>query len=100
MIIAAAQLTLLIPAVASLKGKRKALRSLKDRVKSRFNVAIAEVGALDRWQRAEIGVVTVGNDQRVLNAKMDKLLGYIESTGLVEPVSAQVEYIHTSGEWD
>ena len=98
MVIAALSLSVAIPEVASLKGKRKSIQALKDRVKARFNVSIAEVGALDLWQRAEIGVAAVANDQRMLNSKMDKLLNYIESTGLVEPLSAELEFIHLGEE--
>lgn len=104
MIIAALSLTLHLPGMNSLKGKRKQVLALKDRVKHRFNVSIAEVGALDKWQRAELGVAAVGNDERVLNSKMDKLLNYIESTGLAEPGEARLEFIHLdqadpSGNW-
>lgn len=95
MIIAAAHLNVLVPDVASLKGKRKAIRALKDRVRVRFNVSIAEVGAQNLWQRSELGLAAAGNDQRVLNSKMDKLLNYIESTGLVEVVGAELDFIHT-----
>ncbi len=95
MIIAALSLSLLIPEVSSLKGKRKVILALKDRIKARFNVSIAEVGALDLWQRARLGVVAVANDERMLNSKMDKLLNYIESTGLVEPLGADLDFIHT-----
>lgn len=100
MVIAALRLDLLVPGVASLKGKRKSILGLKERIKSRFNVSVAEIGSQNLWQRAEIGVVAVGNNERVLNSKMDKLLNYIESTGLVEPVSVGVEYIHLNGEWE
>ncbi|MBW1713160.1 MAG: DUF503 domain-containing protein [Deltaproteobacteria bacterium] len=99
MVIAVLRLSLLIPEAASLKAKRKVLHALKDRVKSRFNVSIAEVGTLDLWQKSEIGVTAVGNDQRALNSKMDKLLNFIESTALVEPVSAALEFIHVNQSW-
>jgi uncharacterized protein len=95
LVIAALSLTLLVPEVGSLKGKRKVIHSLKDRIKARFNVSIAEVGALDLWQKARLGVVAVANDERMLKSKMDKLLNYIESTGLVEPLSAELEFIHS-----
>lgn len=98
LIIAAAHLNVLVPDVASLKGKRKSILALKDRIKVRFNVSIAEVGAQNLWQRAELGVAAVGNDQKVLNGKMDKLLNYIESTGLVEVVGAELDFIHTDAE--
>ncbi len=46
----------------SLKDKRQVLRSLKDRLRGRFNVAIAELDGQDSWQRATIGIVSVSNN--------------------------------------
>jgi uncharacterized protein len=98
LIIAACRFTALAPESGSLKAKRKVLRSLKDRIKNRFNVSVAEVGAQNLWQRLELGLVAVGNDEKVLNSKMDKLLNYIESTDLVDIVSAELEFIHLTPE--
>ncbi len=50
-----------LPMCQSLKDKRMVLRSVKDRLK-KLNVAVAEVEHLDRWQRAGIGIVGIGND--------------------------------------
>jgi uncharacterized protein len=50
-----------IPESRSLKDKRQVLRSLKDRLRRRFNVAVAELEHQDVWQRAVIGVVTLGD---------------------------------------
>ncbi len=46
----------------SLKDKRQVLRSLKDRLRGRFKVAIAELDGQDSWQRATIGIVSVSNN--------------------------------------
>ncbi|HYB61215.1 MAG TPA: DUF503 domain-containing protein [Methylomirabilota bacterium] len=46
----------------SLKDKRQVLRSLKDRLRGRFNVAIAELDGQDSWQRATIGIVSVSSN--------------------------------------
>ncbi|MGO9641662.1 MAG: DUF503 domain-containing protein [Candidatus Acidiferrales bacterium] len=46
----------------SLKDKRQVLRSLKDRLRGRFNIAIAELDGQDSWQRATIGIVSVSNN--------------------------------------
>lgn len=98
MIIAAVHMTLIAPESGSLKAKRKVLRSLKDRIRARFNISIAEVGGQNLWQRIELAAVAVGNDERVLNSKMDKLMNYIESTGLAEMTGAELEFIHTGPE--
>jgi uncharacterized protein len=51
-----------IPDARSLKDKRQVLRSLKDRLRARFNVAVAELDHQETWQRAQIGIVTLSND--------------------------------------
>jgi uncharacterized protein YlxP (DUF503 family) len=66
----------------SLKDKRQVLRSLKDRLRAHFNVAVAELDFEDTWQRSVVGVVTLSNEehhveealQKVL-AESDKILG-------------------------
>jgi uncharacterized protein len=52
-----------IPHSQSLKDKRMVVRRLKDRLRSKFNVAVSEVEHQDLWQRAKISVVTVGSDE-------------------------------------
>ena len=47
----------------SLKEKRQVVRSLKDRLRSKFNVATAELDGQDSWQHAVIGVVTLSNNR-------------------------------------
>ena len=47
----------------SLKDKRQVLRSLKDRLRRRFNISVAEVGFQDTWQRSLVGVATVSGDR-------------------------------------
>jgi uncharacterized protein YlxP (DUF503 family) len=47
----------------SLKGKRSVVKGLKDRLRRRFNVAVAEIGGLDTWQRAVVAAVTVSNEK-------------------------------------
>ena len=55
-------LDIYIPDSHSLKDKRQVLRSLKDRLHARFNVAVAELDHNDTWQRAQVGVVTLSNN--------------------------------------
>ncbi len=78
----------------SLKGKRKVVKSLIARLRNQFNASIAEVGANDVYQRAEIGFAIIGNSQPVVNAKMDKLIGMAEDLGLAEMVDSELEIIH------
>ncbi len=56
----------------SLKEKRSVVRSLKDRLRSRLNVSVAETGHQDLWQRAEITVCTVATDRRRAESILDR----------------------------
>jgi uncharacterized protein len=47
----------------SLKEKRHVVKSLRDRLRERFNVAVAEIDGLDSWQSAVVAAVTVSNDR-------------------------------------
>ncbi len=94
MIVGIARLELHLPENHSLKGKRKVIKSLMGQVSSRFNVAVSEVDKHDVWQRAEIGISAVGNNQSVINSVLDKVLDFIEATCLVEILSTDIEIIH------
>jgi uncharacterized protein YlxP (DUF503 family) len=65
-VIALLTLDIHIPHAHSLKDKRMILRSLRDRLRSKFNVSVAEVDHQDLWQRAQVSVVTVGSDEGFL----------------------------------
>jgi len=56
-------LELWVEASHSLKDKRQVVRSLKDRLREKFNVSVAEIEGLDSWQNSVIAVVTVANDK-------------------------------------
>lgn len=47
----------------SLKEKRHVVKSLKDRLRARFNVSVAEIDGLDSWQHSVVAAVTVSNDR-------------------------------------
>lgn len=72
MIVGIAGWELEIVGAQSLKEKRSVVRSLKDRLRSRFNVSAAETAYQDVWQRAEITVSTVASDQRRVDEVLDR----------------------------
>ena len=91
MVVAIARLTLIIPDNNSLKGKRKVVKSLVEKVRHRFEASVAEVGDHDLWQKAKIGVALVGNDARLLNTVLDQITKFIENQHLAEIVDSHVE---------
>ena len=62
MFIGVLRLVFQIPGAASLKDRRRVVKSFKDRVRARFPVSIAEVGDLERWQVATLGVAIVSGE--------------------------------------
>ena len=77
----------------SLKEKRHVLESLKDRLRHKFNVAVAEIDYHDLWQRSVVAVVTVSPDQafaeKVLRAAEDEAAGLLGEA----LASASVEWV-------
>jgi uncharacterized protein len=67
-------LELHIPDAQSLKEKRQVVRSLKDRLRREFNVAVAELDHHDVWQRSVIGVVTLSNEEKHVQESLRKVL--------------------------
>src|SRR6266404_3909256 len=67
-------LELHIPDAQSLKDKRKVLRSLKDKLRRDFNVAVAELEHHDTWQRSVVGIVTISNEEKHVREMLQKVL--------------------------
>jgi hypothetical protein len=79
MVVGTLQLSLSLEGAMSLKDKRRAVKSLKDRLSHRFNVSVAEVDALDMIRTAVVGVAMVSNDQAHCNAALDHVLNYVRN---------------------
>ena len=78
-----------IEAAHSLKDKRQVLRKVVDRLRSRFNVSVAEVGDNDVWQRAVIGICAVANDRSFVNEVLDKCVR--DAGAIAEIVNREME---------
>ena len=61
-----------LPDSHSLKDRRNALRRLKDRLRGKYNVAIAELNDEAHWQAAQIGIAAIGNDANYLRGLLDR----------------------------
>lgn len=93
MIVGAAVVELHVHGSQSLKEKRGVVRSLLQRVRNRFPVSIAEVGGQDTWQRAVLGIATVGGDARKLRSVLEQVIAFVDGTGLAEVVGSDVEIV-------
>ena len=68
-----------IPYSHSLKEKRAVLRKMRDRLRARFNVAVAELDHQDVWQHATLGVVSISNSQPLLESLFQQVLAEAEN---------------------
>ena len=94
MVVGALRIEFIMSYNRSLKGKRKVVRSMIDKVKSRFNVAIAEVGSNDKWQKIELGITAVGNDRRHIDSSLNSVLNFLDSLYLAPIVDTEIEIIN------
>jgi uncharacterized protein YlxP (DUF503 family) len=65
------------PENLSLKGKRQILKSITTRLRSKFNVSVAEVDDNDLWQLATLGIACVSNNKRYTNEVLSKAVDFI-----------------------
>jgi len=86
-------LELHIPASNSLKHKRMILNSLKGRLRSNFNVSVAEVDGYNKWQRATIAVCTVVSEKKYVHKTMEKILNFAEQFNGVDLLRQEMEIL-------
>ena len=94
MVVGTLKIDLMLVDNRSLKGKRKVVKSMVDKVKARFNVSIAEVGANDKWQRIELGISAVGNDRRHIASSLNHILTFLDALCLAQIVDARMDIIN------
>ncbi len=82
MVVAICTLKLQLYGVASLKAKRRLIKSILSRISQKFHVSIAETNYHDIWQTAEIGVAVIGTDAKRLHAKLEKIVRWVETNRL------------------
>jgi len=76
----------------SLKDKRQVLRSLKDRLRAHYNVAVAELDHQDTWQRSRVGVVSISGDSKHLAESLQAVAEESERVLGRDLVSSEIEY--------
>ncbi len=73
------RVSLFLPGVQSLKGKRQIARSLTSRIQNQFNVAVAEVEDQELWQRLTLGICCISNDSNHANQILSNVVSFVES---------------------
>lgn len=82
----------------SLKGKRRIVRAIKDRLKNDFNVSVAEIGDQDVWQSLHIGVSAVSSDRPYMDGLLTKMVDAVDRMNLAEIVDCKIETLVVGSE--
>ena len=81
-----------IPTTNSLKAKRQVIKSLVQRLRTRFNVSVSEVGGCqDLWQRAELGMAVICHNGAGADSIMEKIFAFVEEESSVDIISSRIE---------
>ncbi|MBI5238390.1 MAG: DUF503 domain-containing protein [Deltaproteobacteria bacterium] len=94
MVLGVLRITLILHGNDSLKGKRQVLKAVKDRVRNRFNVSIAEAGHNDMLERADVAVAAIGSDKAYVNSVLDNVLNFIEGFAAADVAGHAIELLN------
>ena len=93
MVIGVLQMRLVVREAASLKDKRRIIKSLRDRIRNEFNVSASEVDEQDKWQTAVLGVAVVTNDAAFADQVMAKVVDLVRRTPGAELAHYETEIL-------
>lgn len=82
---------LLIPGARSLKDKRRAIKSLKERLGNRYNCSVAEVGEKEKWGRAQVAVCVVSDDSAHVHKQLNEIVRFAANHHLAELADYTIE---------
>lgn len=77
----------------SLKQKRMVTKSLKDKLRRAFNVSVAEIGDQEMWQKAALGIVTIGTDKKYVNGTLDRIVDVLGSHRDADLLDYEIELL-------
>lgn len=91
MFVGVGRLELRIPACGSLKAKRHVVKGICGGLRSKFNVAVAEVDHQDQWQRTSIGVSCVSSEAFHAKKMLHEVERFVEMDGRVEVIDHVID---------
>ena len=93
MVVGVAVIEIHVEDAQSLKAKRGVVRSIAGRLRSRFNVSVAEVGGQGTWQRATIGLSMSGNEEVGVRRALQRAIDFVEGMHLAQVLDCDVEVL-------
>lgn len=91
MVVGVCRVSLFIPSSQSLKDRRRAVKSLKQKLRNEFNLSVAEVDDENLWQRATLGIAVVASDGQFADQVLAKAVDLVRRQNDVELIDYQTE---------
>lgn len=98
MLVGVLRLSFHIPHARSLKDKRRVVQKIRDRIRNRFDVSVAEVAAQDQWQRAVFGVSVVSGESSVCDSVLEQVARSAELSEDAQLTDRETELITVGDE--
>ncbi|RKY35029.1 MAG: DUF503 domain-containing protein [Candidatus Omnitrophota bacterium] len=86
------EVELYLPGINSLKEKRVILKSIKSKLRAKYNVGVAEIDDNDKWRRAVLGIVGISNDRREINSQLDQILNWLDKEREFDILDYEVKF--------
>lgn len=83
---------LLMPTSHSLKEKRAIVNSLKERMRSKLNVAVSEINNSEKWQSANLIIVTVSDDISIADNTLQECIRIAETKADCVILNADIQW--------
>ena len=94
MIVGVMQFEIYMHSSRSLKDKRRIIKSITEKVKSKFqNLSVSEIGSQNLWKKSEIAIAIVSNDSQLVNSNLDLVLNYLKNNGSIEIIESKIEVL-------
>ncbi len=80
-----------IPGSRSLKDKRRAMNSLKSRLRNRYNCSVAEIGFKDKWARAQLAVCVISDESAHVHSQLNEIVRFASNHHAAELMDYNIE---------
>ncbi|MCM8770751.1 MAG: DUF503 domain-containing protein, partial [Candidatus Omnitrophica bacterium] len=77
----------------SLKEKRMVLEGFKKRLQNNFNVAVAQIGDDDKWQKSSLAIVGVSKNRNAMDSILSKVINFIERDHNLDLIDYKIELL-------
>lgn len=93
MIVGILTVELRMPENSSLKEKRMLTKGLKDKIRNRFNVSVAEIDNHDKWQIATFGIAHIGTEKIYVDQALSKIIDFVKEYRQVDLIKCDLELL-------